>query len=90
MPPLDRTDRHPAVIAAVMYAAPTLSALGLRLDQDRRLLVSLARHLDTRIDEPRVTAWGELTARRLVVEVAVIEAAHCAQAIDFAASTAQV
>jgi hypothetical protein len=90
IPPFDRTDRHPAAIAAVMYAAPTLSALGLRLDQDRRLLASLARHLDTRIDDPQVTAWGELTARRLVVEVAVIEAARCAQAIELGASTAQV
>ena len=81
-PPLDRADRHPAAIAAVMYAAPTLAALGVRLDQDRRLLVSLARQLEARFEEPRVTAWGELTAHRLVVEVAVVEAARCAQAIE--------
>ena len=88
--PLDRVDRHPAAIAAVMYAAPTLSALGVRLDQDRRLLVSLARQLDGRSEEPHVTAWGELTPHRLVVEVAIAEAARCAQAIELAASTAQV
>ena len=89
-PPLDRADHHPAAIAAVMYAAPTLTALSVRLDQDRRLLVSLARHLETRFEEPRVTAWGELTVHRLVVEVAVIEAARCAQAIELAGASAAV
>ena len=89
-PPLDRADRHPAAIAAVMYAAPTLTALGVRLDQDRRLLVSLARQLEARFEESRVTAWGELTAHRLVVEVAVIEAARCAQAIELAGASAPV
>jgi hypothetical protein len=89
-PPFDRTDRHPAAIAAVMYAAPTLPALGLRLEQDRQLLASLARYLDARFEEPRGTAWGELTAHRLVVEVAIVEAARCAQAIELAAATAQI
>jgi len=89
-PPLDRADRHPAAIAAVMYAAPTLAALGIRLDQDRRLLVSLARQLETHFEVPRITAWGELTAHRLVVEVAVLEAARCAQAIELAGASAHV
>ncbi len=89
-PPFDRVDRHPASIAAVMYAAPTLPALGARLDQDRRLLTSIARQLDAHFEDARITAWGELTAHRLVVEVAILEAARSAQAIELAAGSAQV
>jgi hypothetical protein len=77
-----RSDRHPAVIAAIMYATPAIPALLARLDQDRRLLASLARSLDARLSEAHVTPWGHETLRRLLSEIAVAEPARCAQALE--------
>lgn len=65
-----------------MYAAPMLNALLARLEQDRRLLASLARTLESRLDEPHDTAWGRLPLRALVVLVALEEPARCAQAVE--------
>ncbi|MEE8421272.1 MAG: hypothetical protein V3S31_00680, partial [Dehalococcoidia bacterium] len=62
-PASGRSDHHPSSVAAVMYAAPTVSALLSRLEQDRRLLASLARHLESRLDGEHATAWGETTLR---------------------------
>ena len=81
-PPGERTDRHPATVAAVMYAAPTVAALLGRLEQDRRLLASLARALESRLDEEHETPWGRISLRRLVAEVALVEAAACARALE--------
>ncbi len=80
--PADRSDLHPATVGAVMYAAPTLSALLTRLQQDRRLLASLARALESRLDEEHSTPWGRTPLRRLVAEVALAEPARCAQALE--------
>lgn len=77
-----RSDRHPAVVAAVMYATPAIPALLARLDQDRRLLASLARSLELRLAEAHVTPWGHETLRQLLSEIAVAEPARCAQALE--------
>jgi hypothetical protein len=65
-----------------MYAAPTLSALLTRLEQDRRLLASLARALESRLSEEHATPWGRMPLRRLVAELALAEPARCAQALE--------
>src|SRR5207247_1180581 len=64
--PLPRLDRQAPSIGAVMYAAPTLAGLTSRLEQDRRLLVSLARSLESRLDDERETPWGHVRLRRVV------------------------
>lgn len=81
-PPGGRYDRHPATVLAVMYATPTIPALLARLEQDRRLLVSLGRGLETRLDEPRATAWGETPLRTLFIDTLIVEAARCAQSVE--------
>lgn len=85
-----RTDQHPATVAAVMYAAPTVPALLGRLEQDRRLLTSLARTLAGRLDEIASTPWGHLPLRQVVTTVAVVEAARCAVALEQVAASADV
>ena len=70
-------DRRPALAAALMYAAPTIPALLQRLDQDRRLLVSLARSAEEHA-APRDS--GSL--RRLLVERGLGAASRCAMALD--------
>lgn len=87
-PPAGRVDRHPTTVAAVTYAAPTLSALLSRLEQDRRLLASMARTLESRLDEPQATAWGATTMRELVSEVALAASAACAQDLEQRAAVA--
>jgi hypothetical protein len=77
-----RVDRHPMAVAAIMYAAPTIPALLTRLEQDRRLVASFARHLESRLGEAHVTPWGHSTLRRLLTEVAITEPARCAQALE--------
>ena len=88
-PPSARSDLHAATVAAMMYAAPTLAALLTRLEQDRRLLASLARALGSRLDEEHQTAWGRTTLRRVVAGVTLAEAARCAQALERAAEAAE-
>jgi len=80
--PTERSDLHPATVGAVMYGAPALSALLRRLEQDRRLLSSLARALESRLDEEHSTPWGRMPLRPLVAEVALAEPARCAQALE--------
>jgi hypothetical protein len=89
-PALPRLDRHPAPVAAVMYAAPTLAALLARVEQDRRLLAALARQLELHLDERHATPFGERTLRGLVAEVAVAEGARCALLVEHAADRASV
>ncbi len=72
-------DRRPALAAALMYAAPTVPALLQRLDQDRRLLVSLAR---TAEEHASGDDSGDL--RRLLVEGGLGAAARCAMALEAA------
>jgi hypothetical protein len=80
--PTARTDEHPALVAALMYATPTIPVLLARLEQDRRQLASLARGRETMLDLESATPWGYVTARRLVVETAIAEAARCAMALE--------
>ena len=77
-----RVDHHPALVAALMYAAPTIPALLQRLEQDRRLLASLVRGSESRLDAERETPWGPRTVRRLLVEVGLGEGARCALALE--------
>ena len=79
---LPRIDRHPALVAAVMYAAPSIPALLGRLDQDRRLVASLARTLESRLGEEHGTPWGNVRLRRLLVDVLLGEGARCAMALE--------
>lgn len=81
-PPSGRVDRHPAAIAAVMYGAPTISALLQRLEQDRRMLASHARGLESRLETPSRGAWGDLPLRGLLSEVAIAAPAECAQMLE--------
>lgn len=85
---LPRIDRHPAAIAATMYAAPTLAALLGRLEQDRRQLAALSRSLEAHLDERHATGFGEQTLRALLAEVAVAEGARCALLVEHAAERA--
>ena len=80
--PVERIDRRPATVAAAMYSAPTIAALLSRLQQDRRMLASLSRHLEGRLDERSLTAWGEAPLRHMIGEVLVHESARCAQALE--------
>jgi hypothetical protein len=80
-PPI-RTDRHPASAAALMYAAPTIDGLLQRLEQDRRLLTSFARQMESRIDYEHATAWGHVALRTVLAEAAILEPARCAQALE--------
>ncbi|MCY4455951.1 MAG: hypothetical protein OXC56_06525 [Chloroflexi bacterium] len=77
-----RIDRHPALVAAVMYAAPSIPALLGRLDQDRRLVASIARTLESRLGEEHETPWGKVRLRRLLVEVLLGAGARCAIALE--------
>jgi len=80
--PGGRVDRHPASVAAVMYAAPTLSGLLTRLEQDRRMLTSLARGLEGRLGERAGGAWEDLTLREVLSEVAIAAPAECAHSLE--------
>jgi hypothetical protein len=81
-PPRGRSDAGRQTIAAITYGAPTLAGLLARLEQDRRMLTSLARHLEERLDEASETAWGRRRLREVVVELAIAEPARCAQALE--------
>ncbi|MEZ4554269.1 MAG: hypothetical protein AB7T16_02215 [Dehalococcoidia bacterium] len=86
-PPLEV---HPSAIAAVMYAAPTLPALLVRLEQDRRLLASLARTIESRLDEEWTSPWGRMSLRHLVSDVAIVRPAKVAMDLDVLAGQAEV
>lgn len=83
-----RLDDHPSSVAAFMYAAPTLPQLLGRLDQNRRLVASLARTLEGRLDEERPTPWGAMPLRRLVSDVLIVRPARVGLELDSAASEA--
>lgn len=80
--------RSPALVAALLYGAPTLPALLARLEADRRMLWALARRLGPAIDAPLSTAWGERTPRALLVELAIEGCARRAQTLEAAAARA--
>ena len=80
--PGGRADRHPAAVAAVMYGAPAIPALLARLEQDRRMLASLARHEEARLSSTVRGPWGEVSLRRVLTEVALGEASRCALALE--------
>ncbi len=80
--PGGRVDRHPAAVAAVMYGAPTIPALLARVEQNRRMLASLARHEEARLGHPVLGPWGEASLRRVLTKVALGEASRCALALE--------
>jgi len=82
VPPSARSDRHPSTIAAVMYGAPALTGLLARLEQDRRMITSLTRHLKPRLSEQLRTAWGADSLRHFVVEFMIAEPAKVAQSLE--------
>lgn len=81
-PPTARTDEHLSIIAAMVYATPTIPSLLTRLEQDRRQLVSLARGRETMLDLESNTPWGYVTTRRIIVEASIAEAARCVMALE--------
>lgn len=81
-PPLSRPDLQPTAIAAIEYGAPTIDGLLSRLEQDRRILASLMRQLEDRLDEAVETAWGTLRLREIVVQHVIAQPARCAQALE--------
>ena len=83
-----RVDRHPTLVAALMYATPSIHALLSRLDQDRRLVASLARTLESRLGEEHPTPWGDQRLQRLLVEVLLGAGARCAMALEARAGEA--
>jgi hypothetical protein len=62
--------------------APTIPALLARLEQDRRMLASLTRHEEARLDGVVAGPWGEVSLRRVLTEVALGDASRCAQALE--------
>ena len=80
------TARHPALLAAMAYAAPSIPALLTRLDQDRRLLTSLARQLESRLDDATAQLEGA-TPRRLLVEALLAHTARCARQLELEAAS---
>lgn len=83
-----RLELQPSTVAAVVYAAPTIQALLGRLEQDRRLLASLARTLESRLDEECGSPWGRLTARRLVSHLSIVLPARVALELEEVAGEA--
>ena len=77
-----RPDLQPTAIAALEYGAPSLDRLLTRLEQDRRMVASLARQLEDRLDEAIDSAWGTLSFREIVVQQAIAGPARCAQALE--------
>ena len=88
-PPATRTDQHSTTVAAIMYAAPTIPALLTRLEQDRRLLTSLARSSQTRLSQQIDSPWGHVSLRQLLAMVTVVEAARCAVLLEEAGTRAE-
>ena len=87
---LPRLEVHPSMVAALMYAATTIPALLARLEQDRRLLASLARTLEPQLDEECETPWGRLTMRKLVTAVSIVQPARVAMELDAVTGEADV
>lgn len=85
-----RLDIHPSTVAAVMYATPTIPALLARLDQNRRLVASLARTLESRLDEECESPWGRLSIRRLVADVSIVHPARLAMELEAVADEREV
>ena len=83
-PPAEDGDRRAALAAGLMYAAPTIPALLQRLDQDRRLLVSLARAAAERLGGEDADPQHQRALRRLLVESGLGAAARCAMALEAA------
>ncbi|MFN8639915.1 MAG: hypothetical protein U0360_10805 [Dehalococcoidia bacterium] len=72
---------HPTFAAAIAYGAPNLPALVSRLEQDRRVLASLARQLESRLDEPLGASEPE-TPRELLIRALIEAPARAALAFE--------
>lgn len=73
---------HPTFAAAIAYGAPNLPALVSRLEQDRRVLASLARQLESRLDEPLGGASEGETPRDLLIRALIESPARAALAFE--------
>lgn len=82
-----RVDPDPAYVAAIMYGAPTIAGLLGRLEQNRRMLTSLARQLEPPSSEPVATPSGAQSIRQLVIEHAISEPARGALALEHHSAT---
>lgn len=69
---------HPTLPSAIAYGAPNLPALLTRLEQDRRLLTSLARQLESRLDLRLTFGNDEVTPRQLLLEALIEQPARLA------------
>lgn len=76
---------HPALPAAIAYGAPNLPGLLSRLEQDRRVLTSLARQLASRLDVPLMFGRDEVTPRQLLLEALIEQPARLALELERAA-----
>jgi hypothetical protein len=72
------TTPHPTTVAAVMYGAPTVGGLLQRLEQDRRMLTSVARQLEARLDD----VGSGRVLRLTLTEAAIVAPAECARALE--------
>ncbi len=79
------TAGHPTLPAAIAYGAPNLPALLTRLEQDRRVLTSLARQLESRLDSRLMFGTGETSPRRLLIEVLIEQPARMALELELVA-----
>jgi pimeloyl-ACP methyl ester carboxylesterase len=78
----ERIDHHPAIVNSLMYAAPTIPALLQRIEQDRRLLTSLARDVSEHLDNEFTTPWGASSVRGLLIEAELEASVRCAIAVQ--------
>lgn len=75
---------HPTLPAAIAYGAPNLAALLARLEQDRRVLTSLARQLESRLDVTLMFG-RETSPRELLLEVLIEQPARLALELELVA-----
>ncbi|MCC6236435.1 MAG: hypothetical protein IT299_02545 [Dehalococcoidia bacterium] len=73
---------HPTLPAAIAYGAPNLAALLTRLEQDRRLLTSLARQLESRLDLTVLFGSDGVTPRQLLLDALIEQPARLALELE--------
>jgi hypothetical protein len=72
----------------VVYATPNLGTLLARLEQDRRLLTSLGRQLESRLDFQLGGGYGQDTPRRLLIATLIEAPARVAFDLEGGTPTA--
>lgn len=81
---------HPTLPAAIAYGAPNLQGLLTRLEQDRRVLTSLARQLESRLDLAMAFSSEEVTPRQLLLEALIEQPARLAFELERVAGLADL